>query len=236
MTGPTRPILATALVLVMLGAACGGDLEPPGTGTEADEPAETPPETPQVPDAAADEADEAVPDGETVEPDDGDEVEDEAPDTDGAVEDEAPDADVAVEDGAVEDGTDLADGRHPTYLHGVDQAGRTLTVDVIQFLTGQAAIDAHDADHPDEPGGPPNDYYIVNVNPRLRTLEVAADVTVSLVRLHEDGDADLGPGTWAELTDYLAVDPPEDDRLSWNPYWITLEDGIVVAIEEQYLP
>jgi hypothetical protein len=152
---------------------------------------------------------------------------------------DADDPDDAVEDDtddAVDDATDLADGRHPTYLRAIEQAGRTLTVDVIQFLTGQAAIDAHDKDHPDEPGGPPNDYYIVNVNPRLRTLEVASDVTVALVRLHEDGDADLDPGTWDELTDYLAVNPPEDDRLSWNPYWVTLEDGIVVAIEEQYLP
>ncbi len=159
----------------------------------------------------------------------------------GCADDTAPqDTDVPTDvpdpDEPADGATDLADGRHPTYLHGVDQANRTLTVDVIQFLTGQEAIDAHDRDHPESPGGPPNDYYIVNVNPRLRTLDVAPDVTVALVRLHEDGDADLDPGSWDELSDYLAVNPPDDDRLSWNPYWVTLEGGIVVAIEEQYLP
>jgi hypothetical protein len=25
-------------------------------------------------------------------------------------------------------------------------------------------------------------------------------------------------------------------RLAWNPYWLTIADGVVVAIEEQYLP
>jgi hypothetical protein len=135
----------------------------------------------------------------------------------------------------VEDATDLSDGRHPSYLHDVDRSGRALTVDVIQFLTGEAAVNAHHEEHPDEPDGPPNDYYIVNANPRLRTLEVSPDVTVALVRLHE-GDAELDPGTWEELPDYLAINPPDDDRLSWNPYWLTLEDGVVIAIEEQYLP
>ena len=32
----------------------------------------------------------------------------------------------------------LDDGRHAAYLHEVDVDGRTITVDVIQFLTGQA--------------------------------------------------------------------------------------------------
>ena len=76
------------------------------------------------------------------------------------------------------------------------------------------AIDAYHAEYPDDPLGPPNDYWILNVNPRLRTLPVSDDVTVNLVRLAEDGDADLDPGTWEELPDYLsAYQPPEDDRL-----------------------
>jgi hypothetical protein len=49
-------------------------------------------------------------------------------------------------------------------------AGRTLTVDVIQFLTGREAEEAYHRDHPEDPLGPPNDYYILTVNPRLRTL------------------------------------------------------------------
>ncbi len=134
------------------------------------------------------------------------------------------------------DGVDLADGRHPVFLHDVDLAGRTLTVDVIQFLTGQDAVVAYQADHPDDPDGPPNDYYIVNVNPRLRTLPVAAEVEVSLVLLHLGEGVELKPRSWATLLDDLAGGAPADGLVSASPFWLTLDHGVVVGIEEQYLP
>lgn len=59
----------------------------------------------------------------------------------------------------------LDGGRHATYLHGIDGADRAITIDVIQFLTGQQAIDAYHAEFPEDPWGPPNDYWIVNANP-----------------------------------------------------------------------
>jgi hypothetical protein len=116
---------------------------------------------------------------------------------------------------------------------------RTLTVDVVQFLTGEAAVEAYQREHPDEPLGPPNDYYILNENPRLRTLPVDAGAQVRLVRLHDGAGADLKPGTWDELPVYLADyrgDDPNDPRLSWSPFWITVKDGQVTAVEEQYVP
>ncbi len=130
----------------------------------------------------------------------------------------------------------LGDGRHATYLTGIDVGDRTLTVDVIQFLTGQQAVDAYHRDYPADPDGPPNDYYIVNDNPRLRTLPVAADVKVRLVRLHEGRGAELKPGNWEELPAYLAHYPDEGRRLSGNPFWITVAAGRVTAIDEQYIP
>jgi hypothetical protein len=130
----------------------------------------------------------------------------------------------------------LEDGRPASYLHGLDTNARTITIDVVQFLTGQAATEAYRHDHPDDPDGPPNDYYIVNANPRLRTLPVASHVEVQLVRLHEGGGTDLDPGTWEELPTYLDAYPTEDARLSWNPFWITVHSGEVTAIEEQYIP
>ena len=133
-------------------------------------------------------------------------------------------------------GTDLDDGRHPVLLHAADLPGRTLTVDVIQFLTGQAAIDAYQADHPDDPDGPPNDYYILNVNPRLRTLPVAAEVEVALVMLHLGEGAELKPSSWERLLDDLADEPSDHDLISYNPFWLTLDSGVVTRIEEQYLP
>jgi len=131
---------------------------------------------------------------------------------------------------------DLADGRHAVLLHAADLPGRTLTVDVIQFLTGQEAIDAYQADHPDDPGGPPNDYYILNVNPRLRTLPVATDVEVELVLLHLGEGTELKRSAWEWLLDDLAHGPSDHDLISYSPFWLTLDSGVVTRIEEQYLP
>ncbi|MGH9268312.1 MAG: hypothetical protein ACRD0D_09055, partial [Acidimicrobiales bacterium] len=93
----------------------------------------------------------------------------------------------------------LADGRYAAYLVEAEVASHTLTFDVIQFLTGEAAAEAYRQDHPDDPEGPPNDYYIVNDDPGLRTEPVSKDVRVRLVRLGEDSDADLDPGTFEVL-------------------------------------
>jgi hypothetical protein len=57
----------------------------------------------------------------------------------------------------------LADGRHPVYLKTVDPDRPTITFDLIQFFTGEAATKAAAEDGEESP--PPNDYYIRNVNP-----------------------------------------------------------------------
>jgi hypothetical protein len=133
--------------------------------------------------------------------------------------------------------TDLPDGRHAVFLHAIDVDAGTLTVDVVQFLTGQAAADAYRRDHPEDPDGPPNDYYIVNENPRLRTLTVAGSLHVRLVRLEETGTADLEDATWLELPGYFAPWQEHDlDGLHPNPFWVTLVEGLIVGLEEQYLP
>ena len=133
-------------------------------------------------------------------------------------------------------GTDLADGRHAVLLHAVDIPGRTLTVDVIQFLTGQAAIDAYHADHPEDPGNPDNDYYVLNVNPRLRTLPVAGDDELEVVLLRPMAGTEQQQSTWNRLLDDLADQPSSPELLSYSPFWLTLDGGVVTRIEEQYLP
>ena len=129
----------------------------------------------------------------------------------------------------------LEDGRHPVYLTGLDVAGAAVEFDLIQFLTGDAAIAAWDQAHPDDPGGPPNDYFIVNDNPRLRELPVAATVQVTVL----DWDGGFTPQVvaFADLPTQLASDlVPGDDRLWPNPFWLTVEDETITAIEEQYIP
>jgi len=124
----------------------------------------------------------------------------------------------------------LADGRHPVFVTRVNASTRTLTFDLIQFLTGDDAIRAAAEDHQESP--PPNDYYIRNVNPRLRTLPVrpGAPVTVNTLAWNETGSSTTTvPVSLAKLADLL----PQ----AWSPpFWVTVRNGQVVRIAEQFVP
>ncbi len=125
---------------------------------------------------------------------------------------------------------DLADGRHPAYLTEVSVPERKATIDVIQILSGQEAVDAFKRDNPGE-SDLPNDYYIVNANKKLRTGTFAPEATVKLVKLAQDSNADLNDATLQEMDAYLKT----VDRLA-VPFWLTVAGGRITAIEEQYLP
>lgn len=126
---------------------------------------------------------------------------------------------------------DLADGRHPAYVVELSVAEREITVDVIQFLTGQEAVEAYQADNPADPEGPPNDYYILNENPMLRTGPLTADAQVRLVKLEQDADADLDDATLEELDEFL-----DSEGSPTVPFWITVSSGEITRVEEQYIP
>jgi hypothetical protein len=118
----------------------------------------------------------------------------------------------------------LADGRHPVYLKRVDPAAHRVTFDLIQFYQdNQAAIEAA-KDHQESP--PPNDYYIRNVNPRLRTLPVLADATITANQL-AGGNQDV-PVTLAKLATLTHEHSPV--------FWITVRHDQIVKLSEQWLP
>ncbi len=111
----------------------------------------------------------------------------------------------------------------------------SLVADYAQFLTGAAASKAAAA-HGDE-SPPPNDYYIVNDNPKLRTLPVATNVKVVLVS-RPGGEAELSgySADLSTLAKYLADTGETTASIRADGFWLTLEDGIVMKIEEQYVP
>jgi hypothetical protein len=124
----------------------------------------------------------------------------------------------------------LADGRHPVYLKTVDPDRQTITFDLIQFFTGDAATKAAAEDNEESP--PPNDYYIRNVNPRLRTLPVAADapITVNVLAAQTTGSATKDVSvTLAKLASYFP-------NSGTPPFWLVVEQGQVTRIAQQYLP
>jgi hypothetical protein len=139
----------------------------------------------------------------------------------------------------------LEDGRHPVYLtgHHLTETERTLEFDLVQWLTGDDAIEYVEA-HPDrypglydeieELGGYPYDQLVVNDNPRLRTLPVIDDPQITVIRTPDSSYSAHTIGL-AELPDYLRQFAPADSpNLSYNVWWITVHDGEIVALEEQF--
>jgi hypothetical protein len=129
----------------------------------------------------------------------------------------------------------LEDGRHPVALTDVDVAGATVEFDLVQFLTGDEANSAWAEQHPTEPPGAPNDYLVVNDNPRLRTLPVVSGVPVTVAYLDPRGE-ESSPITFAELPGYLSRYDSGASEYSGNTFWLTVHDGTIVDIHEQWVP
>lgn len=111
----------------------------------------------------------------------------------------------------------------------------SLVADFAQFLTGKDATAAAKKAGAESP--PPNDYFIVNENPKLRTLPVAANVEVTLTTKPGEGSVAEGySSNVASLSAYLATDNEETASLRANGFWLHISGGVVVAIEEQYTP
>jgi hypothetical protein len=78
--------------------------------------------------------------------------------------------------------------RHTVYLKTVDPNRRTIRFDLIQFYGGDEALREAAKDHPEASPDEvrrwvPNDFYIRNVNPKLRTLPVPADAAITVITL-----------------------------------------------------
>jgi hypothetical protein len=124
---------------------------------------------------------------------------------------------------------EIADGRSPAYITKVDVAAKTVTFDVVQFLTGAAAAKAAAEDKQESP--PPNDSYIRNQSKRLRTLAVSDSATVTVNSLEGGGSQDHAI-TLAKLASHFGPGGDGAGAL----FWLTIGSGAVTAIEQQYLP
>jgi hypothetical protein len=140
------------------------------------------------------------------------------------------------------DSSPVADGRRFGYVQAVDASASpaTISVDVAEFLSGEAAQTAAVEDGVIAEGEPvPNDYYIRNPTKDVVTLDVAGDVRVTHVQCPDSCTEGL-PGqldAFAASFDDPGEKTLEDEyRGSQSQYWITVRDGEAVAIDELYLP
>ena len=130
---------------------------------------------------------------------------------------------------------------HFGYIRSVSAAGPTTTLafDEADFLTGKEAQRAAEEDGVVEPGTPvPNDYYIRNPDKSTKTIPVANDAQITATRcpLCRNGKpGQLG----AFLAAFMKSENPtfaKPYRGKFGLYWLTIEDGSVVRIDEQYVP
>lgn len=123
----------------------------------------------------------------------------------------------------------------PGYVVSVADVGGTwkLQIDYIQFLTGADAAAAATA-HGDE-SPPPNDYYVVNDNPKIREFPVQAGIGVIVVT-NTDGTWDPS-GHAMSLSEWTsAMSGPYADAFKSCIYWVTVNNGTITGIEAQYVP
>ncbi|MFI7546900.1 hypothetical protein [Actinoplanes sp. NPDC049599] len=121
----------------------------------------------------------------------------------------------------------LDDGRWPGFVK--DTGAGTVSMDLVEFLTGDAAAKAWQKKYPDsEQDTPDNDYFIVNDNTKVRKLTLASAVEVKVVG--DDGpEADTTLAA-ADLGKHFG------DQLGSTLFWFTVKQGKVTKIEQQFLP
>ena len=128
---------------------------------------------------------------------------------------------------------ELEDGRHFGYIESIDPDAREMVFDLAYLLTGDEANQAAE-EHGDEVPVP-NDYYVVNDNPRLRTLMLATRVRVFVFA--GGTGPELEPGDFDAFVDGFETND-FDGRYhgSVGSYWVVVRGGRVVKIEEQWFP
>jgi len=132
----------------------------------------------------------------------------------------------------------LEDGRHFGYVRSVDPDAGTIEFDLAYFLSGKEADQAYQEATGDT-GHVPNDHFVVNDNPMLRTLTLAPDARLRLLDWNHccetffDGDLSLFAQAIEQQTDVADGDLIYRGQSQW---WVTVENGVVTEIEEQYSP
>jgi hypothetical protein len=132
----------------------------------------------------------------------------------------------------------LADGTYFGFLESIDVGSGVSEFDLACFYTGDEANKQAAARGDEVPV--PNDVYIVNDNPSTR--DVPVDPSVELLLIDWNACCETSPGAQLDAfasaldeQDFVAIDGFRYAG-GLSPYWITIEEGRIAGIEEQFLP
>ena len=127
----------------------------------------------------------------------------------------------------------LEDGHHFVYVKSASRSenGKAkVRFDLAYFHQGERA-EREAAERGDEVV---SGYYIVNDNPRLRTLPLADEVEVEYIPASRCCELQAGNlDAWIEAV--LEANPTDYPGTN-APWWFTVEGGRITRIEQQYLP
>ena len=141
------------------------------------------------------------------------------------------------------------DGRYFGYLRTVDGRSQPPTIgfDVAQFYFGKSVQNAAEDDGAVAPGEPvSNDHYERNPDARANALTVADDASVTAAvpvsrlipypQLQARCRSGCADGTVPlSLAEFFASGE-EQRSVAGDPVWVTIRDGLVTRIDEQYFP
>lgn len=122
--------------------------------------------------------------------------------------------------------TKEADGKYIGFITDLNTSPASLTIDYIQWIECQTNV---------QTGECMNGFKIVNQNPQLRTFTIAANAPIAMQTYSQDTDGNNiynQPITLQQLDSAVTA----NSTLAMVPYWITIENGIVTSITEQYVP
>jgi hypothetical protein len=142
------------------------------------------------------------------------------------------------------------DGRYFCYVHAASSDPPNIRFEVAQVFFGRSVQTAAEEDGAVAPGEPvSNDHYERNPDTRTDALIVADDASVTAAspvsRLisYQQVQARCGSGCAdgtvpASLAEFFAAFEKKSDGMTpaGDPVWVTIRDGLVVRIDEQYFP
>ena len=125
----------------------------------------------------------------------------------------------------------VQDGRHAVYLTDVDVPGSTVEFDLLQYLATDEEREAYEHSHPEDGEDYPESPFR-NDNAQLRRLPVVPDLVVVVQQTGAEGCDGEHMLDFAAFSENLRGRSYVTGRLGTNPFWLTVQDGTVVALEE----
>ncbi|WP_028610804.1 hypothetical protein [Paenibacillus harenae] len=116
-----------------------------------------------------------------------------------------------------------------------------ISFDPIHWYEGEQAVQKF-AEHEGDAGmdGPPDGYYIINDEEELSELPIAEDAIVLMQIYNRTGNIEEAEIQWDEqitVDKFIELLNIEDDlQLKGFPYHLTVKDGEIVRIVQQYVP